>query len=194
MALDPATLHIRIYPDPVLRAVAKPVPAITDEVRTVAKRMLAVMREEHGIGLAAPQIGLSWRMFIADVPERDADDDEDTPEPQTGPGSLPTFTNGPVVYINPKLSSLTPPPPVESGEEGCLSLPEIRGQVLRPPALTITYTDLEGVQHTKSASGLLARCWQHEYDHLDGVLIIDKFTQLSRLKNRLKVKRLQQEG
>jgi peptide deformylase len=191
MPVDPAKLSIRTYPDPVLRAVAKPVPEINDEVRQVAKRMLAVMREERGIGLAAPQIGLSWRMFIADVPERESRDDD---EPAPAPDALPSFTDGPVVYINPKLTAISPPLPVEAGEEGCLSLPDIRGQVQRPPAITIIYTDIEGVQRTESAQGLLARCWQHEFDHLDGVLIIDKFTQISRLKNRLKIKQLERQG
>lgn len=193
MAIDPAKLGIRIYPDPVLRAKAKPVPEINDEVRAVAKRMLAVMREEHGIGLAAPQIGLSWRMFIADVPPREAHpDDEDDEEEEPSP--YPSTTEGLVVYINPVITQISPPPPVEPAEEGCLSLPEIRGKVLRPPTVTITYTDINGKKKTETATGLLARCWQHEMDHLDGVLIIDKFTPVSRLKTRTKVRQLEKNA
>jgi peptide deformylase len=154
------------------------------------------MREEHGIGLAAPQIGVSWRMFIADVPPREAQntDDPDSPDDNPGGSPYPTTTQGPVVYINPKITHLSPPPAVIPAEEGCLSLPEIRGQVLRPPTVTITYTSIEGEPRTETATGLLARCWQHETDHLDGVLIIDKFSQMSRLRTRSKVRQLERNA
>ena len=88
----------------------------------------------------------------------------------------PSATTGPQVYINPVLSK--PTGDLEIYEEGCLSLPDIRGDVMRPPTITITYTDIEGRQVTQAATGLLGRCWQHETDHLDGVLIIDKMTQI----------------
>ena len=180
MPVDPATLRIVIYPAPVLRTRAKPVDKVTDEVRAVARRMVELMREEEGIGLAAPQVGLSWRMFIADVPpneERSTDTDP------------PSATNGPEFYINPKLSSPKGPP--EPLEEGCLSLPDIRGDVLRPEHITITALDLNGREFTKTGAGLLARCWQHEMDHLDGVLIIDRMTQMARIKNKAALKELE---
>ena len=79
-------------------------------------------------------------------------------------------------------------------DEGCLSLPDIRGRVLRPELITITATDLDGRQFTQRGGGLLARCWQHEFDHLEGVLIIDKFSQSSRLKNRAKIRDLEHEA
>lgn len=182
MAVDPASLTLQIYPAPVLRKKAEPVPAVTDEVRAVAERMIQVMRQEEGIGLAAPQVGLPWRMFVVDVP----------PDPEEGRSadSDPiTATAGPTVYINPVFTRPTGVP--EPHEEGCLSLPDIRGDVLRPLGITITATDLEGRQFTQTASGLLARCWQHEMDHLDGVLIIDRFTQMSRLKNRKAIRDLE---
>jgi peptide deformylase len=182
MPVDPSTLHLRTYPDPVLRARAVPVPAVNEEVRAVAKAMLRIMVEEEGIGLAAPQVGLNWRMFVADVPEG---------EKRTASGELPSATPGPVVYINPVLSK--PTGPVEPYEEGCLSLPDIRGDVLRPPVITITALDVEGNPFTHTATGLLARCWQHEVDHLDGVLIIDKMTQPYRLKNRAAIKELERD-
>jgi peptide deformylase len=190
MPVDPASLHIRTYPDPILRKPAGPVPAVNDEVRAVVKRMVQIMREEHGIGLAAPQVGLSWRLFIADVPAKEAHDGDGPAEPTP----YPTTTDGLVAYINPVISQVSPVPPIEPGEEGCLSLPEIRGQVQRPPTVTITYTTIEGEKKTETATGLLARCWQHEADHLDGVLIIDKFTPMSRLKNKFKVRQLEREA
>jgi peptide deformylase len=149
----------------------------------VAEAMVRIMREAEGIGLAAPQVGLDWRMFVADVPEG---------EKRSASGEPPSATNGPVVYINPVLSK--PTGPVEPYEEGCLSLPEIRGDVLRPPAITITALDLEGQEFTQTATGLLARCWQHEFDHLDGVLIIDKMTAPYRIKNRSAIRDLEREG
>ncbi len=180
MPVDPASLTIRIHPDPVLRKKAQPITEITEEHRAVAEAMFALMRTEHGIGLAAPQVGLSWRMFVVDIPED---------EGQSVNADPPTATNGRVVYINPVLRE--PEGAVVPFEEGCLSLPEIRGDVLRPPVITIHALGLDGKPFTQRGGGLLARCWQHEMDHLDGVLIIDKMTQMSRIKNRIKLRDLE---
>lgn len=183
MSVDPAALHVLTYPEPVLRRKASPVGEVTEEVRQVARRMIELMFEEEGIGLAAPQVGLPWRLFVAHVP---ADEDRHlTDDP-------PTCTAEPGVYINPVL--LEPAGELEPYEEGCLSLPEIRGQVFRPPLITIRATGLDGTVFTRRAAGLLARCWQHETDHLNGVLIIDRMTQMSRLKNRRAVRDLERAG
>jgi peptide deformylase len=181
MPLDPSALRLRTYPDPVLRTRAVPVPGINEDVRVAAREMLRIMVESDGIGLAGPQVGLGWRMFVADVPA----------DKRAAAGDLPSATQGPVVYINPVLSK--PTGPVEPYEEGCLSLPDIRGDVLRPPVITITAMDVEGNTFTHTATGLLARCWQHEVDHLDGVLIIDKMTAPYRLKNRAAIKDLERD-
>jgi peptide deformylase len=193
MPTDVASLKIVTYPDPVLLKRAGPVPGVregevSDEVRQVAERMLALMREADGIGLAAPQVGLAWRMFVVDVPPPEDEDGEEL----TGETEHPTFTDGPEVYINPVFARPVGPP--EAMEEGCLSLPGIRGDVLRPPTVTISALDLDGQSFTQTASGLLARCWQHEMDHLDGVLIISRFTQVSRIKTRTAVKNLDARG
>lgn len=183
MTIDPASLELVVYPDPVLRRKAADVPAVDDLVRAVAARMIQVMQKEDGVGLAAPQVGVPWRIFVADVPATDGRSTTSDP---------PTATNGPVVYINPRLTRFTGAP--EPDEEGCLSLPDIRGDVLRPPQATLTALGLDGVPFTASAGGLLARCWQHEIDHLDGVLIIDRMTQMSRLRNRSRVRDLERAG
>ena len=180
MSIDAPSLHIVIYPEPVLRVKAKPVEKVNDEIRSVARRMVELMRKAQGIGLAAPQVGLSWRMFIADVPPGDE---------RSAAGDPPTATDGPQYYINPKLSHPKGAP--VPYEEGCLSLPDIRGDVLRPPVITISALDLQGRPFTQTAGGLLARCWQHEMDHLDGTLILDRMTQMSRLKNRAAIKELE---
>lgn len=205
MPVDPRMLSIVNYPYPSLRERATPLPTpITDEVRLVARRMLELMRDSHGIGLAAPQVGLSWRLFVVDIPPSDPpptphtphdpdnlDDPDDSFPSLLDPAfaHLPTDSGGERVYINPVLSHFKGTP--ELMEEGCLSLPDIRGELLRPPVVTLTALDLDGRETTLTAAGLLARCWQHEMDHLDGKLIIDKFIPRSRLKNQAAVKRLE---
>jgi len=159
-------LEIIHFPAPVLRTRAQPVPKIDETVRQVALRMLDLMREADGVGLAAPQVGLPWRLFVANARGED--------EPDR-------------VYVNPRLEL--------SGDlcvdtEGCLSLPGIRAEIRRPPVATIVATDLDGHEFTLQSDGYLARVWQHEYDHLDGVLIIDRMTPLDRIANRRAVKQL----
>lgn len=183
MTVDPASLHILHYPDPVLRRRAQTVPKITDEVRAVARRMIELMFEAEGIGLAAPQVGLSWKLFVAHVPATDGRSAESDPV---------TATAQPQVYINPVLSA--PTGELAPYEEGCLSLPEITGEVLRPEVITITAMDEEGRTFSRTGAGLLARCWQHEFDHLEGVLILDRMSQISRLKNRSAVRRLERDA
>lgn len=178
-------LTVRTYPDGVLRVKAEPVEPGREDLPAVVARMFELMDAEEGIGLAAPQVGLSWRLFVVDVPES-------TREPirSASPAEgLPSATRGRVVYINPVISE--PGGPLAKSEEGCLSLPEIRGDVLRPRDVTITAVGLDGKPFTQRATGLLARCWQHELDHLDAVLIIDRFTQLSRIKTRSAIRDLE---
>lgn len=183
MQVAPSTLRIVIYPDPILRrkaAVIPGVPPVSEELRAVAAQMIRLMQQAEGIGLAAPQVGLAWRLFVAHVPEGDG---------RSAGASPPSACATPQVYINPVLSR--PEGDLVGYEEGCLSLPEIRGEVFRPETVTITATGLDGIQFTQRATGLLARCWQHEMDHLDGTLIIDRMTQISRLKTRSAVKDLE---
>ncbi len=176
------SLQIVHYPADVLRRRALPVDPVTDDVRAVADRMIHLMREAEGIGLAAPQVALPWRLFVLDVPP--SDDGERSPDHDP-----PTATTGPLVFINPVITTLEGPP--EPFEEGCLSLPEIKGEVLRPPVVTIRALDRDGAEFTLRAGGLLARCIQHEFDHIEGVLIIDRMTQMSRLKSRSAVRELE---
>ncbi len=176
---DPDSLRVVLYPDPVLRGHARPV-EFSDTVRKVAEAMIALMHEHEGIGLAAPQVGLPWRVFVCHVPPG---------EDRDSSGEEPSANEKPEVFINPVLS--LPSKDLVSMEEGCLSLPDIRGKVLRPDAISMTAIGADGVRFTRRASGLLARCWQHEMDHLDGVLIIDRMSQIYRLKNRSAVRDLE---
>lgn len=180
MPVDPSSLVIVHHPEPVLRRRAAAVERVDDHVRAVARRMIELMFEAEGIGLAAPQVGLSWRVFVAHVPAN---------EERVAGADPMQATPGPMVYINPRLSE--PSRDLEPMEEGCLSLPDIRGEVRRPTQISITATDLNGAMFTHRASGLLARCWQHEMDHLDGVLIIDKMIPIDRMKNRQAIRELE---
>lgn len=170
MSPDPASLRILSYPAPVLRQKAAPVEAVDDHVRRVVARLFDLMHDAEGIGLAAPQVGLPWRLFVVDA-------HQDHP---------------PRVFINPELSAFGGD--LEANDEGCLSLPGIRVDVRRPTAVTVTALDELGQPFTLDAVGLTARVVQHEYDHLNGVLIIDKMNVRDRLVNRRAIKELEAAG
>ncbi len=161
MSQEPASLQIVHYPHPSLRVKAHPVDEIDDEVRAVATRMLQLMHEADGVGLAAPQVALPWRLFVTNGREADPHDR---------------------VYINPQLKHSDEP--LVSQEEGCLSLPGILVQVRRPPSVKIEAIDLNGEPIELAFDGLAARICQHENDHLNGVLIIDRMSPLDRLATR----------
>lgn len=171
MTVDPAALTILRYPHPMLLRTARPVEEITPQVRSVVSRMFELMREARGVGLAAPQVGLAWRLFVANSGQEG--------EPDR-------------VYINPVLRQ--PEGGLEAAEEGCLSLPDVLGDVWRPPIITIEATDLDGRRFTLRSGELLARVWQHECDHLDGRLIIHRFGQMAKLANRRILKELERAG
>ncbi|HEX7009705.1 MAG TPA: peptide deformylase [Phycisphaeraceae bacterium] len=159
------------YPDPVLRARAQPVAAVTEEVRQVAQRMIQLMHEAPGVGLAAPQVGLPWRMFVAN--------------PTGEPGQDRVFVNP--VLIHPSRQT-------ETREEGCLSLPGITAEITRPLAITIEAYDEHGNRFELHGQGLDARVWQHEVDHLDGVLIIDRMTPMDRMANKRAIQELERSA
>jgi peptide deformylase len=167
MTVDVARLRILHYPAAPLRAGAEPIETIDDTVAAVAARMLELMHEADGAGLAAPQVGLPWRMFVTKADDRRPD----------------------LVYVNPALGALDPEIGVR--EEGCLSLPGITAEVRRPASATMTALDLQGSEFTLRDDGLLARVWQHEVDHLNGVLIVDKMTPMDRIANRKPLKELE---
>ena len=154
MSVNAASLSIVHFPHPVLRQKAQRVMRVNEEVRSVALRMIQLMHEAPGVGLAAPQVGLSWRMFVANATGEPGDD---------------------LVFINPVL--LEPGRDMQEREEGCLSLPRITGQIRRPRKITIEAQDLLGNFFRLTSDQLPARIWQHEMDHLNGVLIIDRMSE-----------------
>ncbi len=179
--VDPAKLRIELYPTEVLRMKASPLPEVDESMRGIAIRMIELMRGAQGIGLAAPQVGLPVRLFVAHVPP--------DPEADLESDGLLESSDEPQVFFNPEILEFSKD--LEPYDEGCLSLPGITGEVNRPSTVKMRALDLEGNPVELSATGLLARCWQHEIDHLDGVLILDKMTQMSRLKNRARIKSME---
>jgi len=167
MALDVSRLVIVQYPDPSLREIARPIDTIDDTVRAVAARMFELMHEADGAGLAATQVGLPWRLFVTRGDDRYPDR----------------------VYINPRLAGLGGDMDVRP--EGCLSLPGITLDIRRPSTATVTAQDLDNRPFTLADDDLLARVWQHEHDHINGVLIIDKMTPIDRIANRKLLKELE---
>ena len=163
-------LKIIHYPDPRLRRVSEPVTVFDDRLVVLVAKMFELMRASKGVGLAAPQVGENIRLFVAN-PTGEANDDR--------------------IYINPILSE--PSGGEEEGEEGCLSLPEINAKIMRTKTLHIEAQDLSGKSFSDTQSGYIARIWQHENDHLNGTLIIDRMGALAKMASKKKLKELEEE-
>jgi len=149
-------LEIRVYPDPVLRKRAEPIPKITDEIRALADQMVETLVKRVGYGLAAPQVGVLKRLIVVDVED--------------------------------ELYMVANPEIVEAGEErvlgveGCLSIPGVEAEVERAYRVRVRGLTMDGEEVEIEAEGLLARVFQHEIDHLDGVLFIDHLGRAKRLQ------------
>ncbi|MFQ5417625.1 MAG: peptide deformylase [Myxococcota bacterium] len=161
-----ALREVLTFPDKRLREVSKSITEITDEIRALAGDMCEVMYDEPGIGLAAPQVGVPLRLIVVDTAWNQEDAERD-----------------PLVLVNPELSLRRD---TITWTEGCLSVPDFEAEVERSLHVRLTALDLEGEEVVIDASELQAVCFQHEVDHLDGVLFIDR---ISRLKRNLYVNR-----
>jgi peptide deformylase len=160
------TLPIVHYNHPILRKKGAAVAAFDAPLAQLAEKMIRTMHEAAGIGLAAQQIGQAIQLCVVDLREAEADFDW-----LYDGARLPLDLFMPLVMVNPSVIHV--PEPTTSYEEGCLSFPEIRGDVSRPDRITVKFQDLHGGVHTMVCTGLLSRCVQHEADHLNGVLFID---------------------
>jgi len=168
-----ALRDILIHPDPRLKKPCTPVGDITPELRKLADDMLETMYDAPGIGLAAPQIGVSKRLLVMDCVK------EEGAEPR------------PMALINPQITWSSDAR--NTYEEGCLSIPEQYGDVERPAEVTVTWTDLDGAAKEQTFDGLWATCVQHEIDHLDGKLFIDYLKPLRRQMITRKMVKLKRE-
>jgi peptide deformylase len=179
-------LSIRQYGDPVLRAKGKRVEKIDDRVRELAANMIETMHAAHGVGLAAQQIGEALQLTVVDVSQA-----EKQPSSMKLNGrEVDPRIEMPLVLINPEIK---PGSETEMGTEGCLSFPEITGDIERAISVTLRAQNLLGKTIEVGASGLLARAIQHEIDHLNGILFIDRMNSAAKAALSSRLKRLQKE-
>ncbi len=167
------TLAIVHYNAPVLRQKGAPVAAFDADLVRLAADMVATMHDARGIGLAAQQIGRAIQLCVVDMRETDRDFSWVLDGAQA-----PLELIMPLVLANPKVELL--PSAKTSYEEGCLSFPEIRGDISRPDLVRVTFQDAQGTPHTLTCNGLFGRCIQHEVDHLNGTLFIDRMDKAAR--------------
>jgi len=157
------TLEIKKYPDPILREKSKEVGEITEEVKNLAQEMIKIVITKEGVGISAPQIGQLKKIIVV-----------------CSPKGLPE------VFVNPKIVKMSKE--TDIGEEGCLSFPDLYLKIKRAKWVEITALDIEGKKIYQKAEDLSARIFQHEIDHLDGILFIDRigFWKKLFIKHKLK--------
>lgn len=168
-AADLASLKVIRYPDPRLREACTPIEQADEATAVLVERMFELMFASHGVGLAAPQVGVTVRMFIAS-PSFESDDR--------------------YVYINPRIISAEGS---QLGEEGCLSFPEIFCKIKRSDRIVVEAIGLDGKAFRQTAEQLLARIIQHECDHLDGRLLVDRMGSVAKLGNRKALAALEEQ-
>ncbi|MCY3964374.1 MAG: peptide deformylase [Acidobacteria bacterium] len=166
-----SVLPIRLYPDPVLRVQCAPVEDFGSDLRRLAADMIETMHEAPGVGLAAPQVGVALRVAVVDATA----------------GMDPDAVR---VLVNPRVVDSAG---VDTDTEGCLSIPDFTEKVTRPATVRVAAVDLEGVPFELNAEELEARVIQHELDHLDGVLFVDRLRGLRRQRARSFLRRLRAE-
>lgn len=154
--------EISIYPDPVLRKPAEPIESFDQDLQDTIDAMFVRMRESQGVGLAAPQVGLKQRLLVLNHSGEDQDD---------------------LVLVNPEIQKSWGNKTI--AEEGCLSFPGIYGQVSRPECVRVKAQTATGEAIEEEYDGFVARIIQHEMDHLEGVLLIDRMTPADKLRNKL---------
>jgi peptide deformylase len=167
--VDIEKCRITHYPAAVLAEAAKTVEKIDDNIRQLTEKMTQIMLEQKGIGLAAPQAGVPLRIFIISI--------DGTKEKVK-------------VYINP---TIRPAGGYLSIEEGCLSVPDVHTKIRRYEKCTVTATNLNGNEFTEQAEGLYARALQHEYDHIQGITIVDRLSYVAKIAHRKQLKKLKEE-
>lgn len=171
-----SVLPIVTYNDPILKKETEPISENSDELQLLIDDMFETMYQASGVGLAAPQIGKSIQVFVmdADAITEEIEDEEDV---------------GPIALINPKI--IKEDEEKVKLEEGCLSIPEVRDEILRPKSITVQYKDRDFNDQTLEATGWVARVIQHEYDHLQGVLFLDYLSAFKRRLHKSTLKKIE---
>lgn len=167
------------FGDDVLRQKSSPVAEVTEDVRKLVMNMLETMYASKGLGLAAEQIGRTECVCVIDVPH-----DAEKEDCRVDNAAIAM----PLILINPEILASEGK---QRNEEGCLSFPEINAPITRANQVTVTYLDIKGQRQTVTAKGLLARAVQHEIDHLNGVLLVDKMSPMQKLSVSGQLRRLQ---
>jgi peptide deformylase len=170
MTINIEKCRITHYPARVLAKRAEPIDKIDDNIRKLVEKMIAIMLENKGVGLAAPQVGVPLRIFII---------------------SLDANRDSVRVYINPTVTPASDQ--LQPTDEGCLSVPGVYTRIRRYKKCTVTATDLNGRQFTEEAEGLHARALQHEYDHIEGLTIVNRMGQAAKIAHRKQLKKLREE-
>jgi peptide deformylase len=165
-----------------LRRAARAVPAITDELRRLAADMIETMHQACGVGLAAAQIGREEAVCVIDIPP-----DAEKPMCRAFNAAIPM----PIVLVNPEVLATEGS---QRNNEGCLSFPDINALISRPNQVTVTFLALDASRQTLTVQGLLARALMHEIDHLNGVLLVDRMSQVQKLAVAGKLRRLKREA
>ena len=178
-------LRVTQYGEPVLREKGETVKSFDGELERLARDMRETMEAHEGIGLAAQQVGLAMRLCVVDLGPAAVE----TGITRLDGKMVPPAVLMPLFLVNPQVET-TPPVEVEVMEEGCLSFCGIRGDVPRPNRIEVSYADLDGQKHVLVCEDLLARCIQHEVDHLEGVLFIDRMPESDFRRLRKKLRRL----
>jgi peptide deformylase len=162
-------LELVLYPDPLLRKPTEKVAGVTDEIRALIPRMIETMHESRGLGLAANQVGLSIHLALISDTGEDAD--------------IRVAINAEVIEEDGALAM----------EEGCLSFPELTGLITRAERVKVRYLNLDGEIVEEETAGLLARCFLHEIDHLNGIMFISKMTPADRMRLKRPLKELEED-
>jgi peptide deformylase len=165
-----------------LRCESRVVPTVTDEIRRLAADLIDTMHEASGVGLAAPQIGREAAVCVIDIPP-----DAEKPVCRAFNAAVPS----PLVLINPEILATEGS---QRNNEGCLSFPEIYAVISRPNQVTVAFHALDASRQTLTVQGLLARAVMHEIDHLNGVLLVDRMSQVQKLAVAGKLRRLKKEA
>lgn len=182
-------LPVTLYGNPVLRKKGEPVTVFDEKLKQLADDMVETMHATNGIGLAAPQVGLAMQFFVIDLrpPAGEEQDFELVLDGKAVPAQLAmpmAFANAEIELLDEELWAC---------REGCLSFPGIRGEVVRCENVHVRFQDLSGTPHVLECTGMLARCCQHENDHCQGIVFVDRMEARDRLRNTAKLKSLKRD-
>ena len=178
-------LPLIIAPDPLLKKISNPVGNVDDALRQFMNDMVSTMYAERGIGLAAVQVGVLKRILVIDV-DYEQEEHHHHHHDHHGCGGVHVKNTNPRFFVNPEIIEVSKEE--SSYDEGCLSFPGARSEVVRPEIVKVRYLDENGKEHVEEMDGILATCIQHEIDHLNGITFVDHISKLKRdvILNKMK--------